>query len=196
LVALSATSLDGRRLRRQNNREAVLEALLELFAEGMFEPNANDIADRAGISARSLFRYFTDVADLSRAAIEHELAKARLVEPRIEPAEPTATKIDKIIDARVQRFEAIAPAARAARISEHRNPVVAEQLHTSRAHLRNQLRRAFAPELARNDSAMLPAIDALCSFETYDLMRNEHGLSRAKTTAALTNALTALLDAA
>ncbi len=188
--------LDGRHLRRETNRDAVIEALVELFAEGVFQPAASDIAERAGISVRSLFRYFDDVDDLSRAAIEHALAKARLVEaPDLDPAAPTTTKIDRLVDSRVNRYEAIAPAARAARICAHRNPVVAAQLQQQRAHLRNELRRLFASELARtNNDTTLPAIDALCSFETYDLMRNGQNLSKTRTAAALTSALHALLQ--
>ncbi|MDQ1403321.1 MAG: hypothetical protein QOG03_1637, partial [Actinomycetota bacterium] len=44
--------LDGRRLRREQNRAAVLAALVDLFAEGEYQPNANLIAERAGLSPR------------------------------------------------------------------------------------------------------------------------------------------------
>jgi len=191
----ASASLDGRRLRRSTNRAAVIDALLSLFAEGVYQPSANEIAERAGISPRSLFRYFDDVRDLSRAAIEHELTKARLVEPDIDPDAPTKTKIADVVHSRVNRYEAIAPAARAARIAAHRNPVVAQQLHQQRAHLRHELRRLFAPELDRsgNNDTTLAAIDALCSFETYDLMRTSQNLSKAKSAAAIETALTALL---
>ena len=42
---------------------------------------------------------------------------------------------------------------------------------------------------------MFPAIDALLSFETYDLLRHEQGLSRAAVVASLTAALDAILGA-
>jgi len=64
----------------------------------------------------------------------------------------------------------------------------------ARRYLRDQLRTLFAPELMDTRAAYLPAIDALCSFETYELLRSDQGLSRAKTVAALTDALIALLD--
>jgi hypothetical protein len=41
---------------------------------------------------------------------------------------------------------------------------------------------------------VLPALDALCSFETYDLLRNDRGLSRAATVSTLTTAINALLS--
>ena len=47
---------DGRRLRRERNRDAVIEALLDLFGEGNLQPSTDEIAVRSGVSARSLFR--------------------------------------------------------------------------------------------------------------------------------------------
>jgi TetR/AcrR family transcriptional regulator of autoinduction and epiphytic fitness len=184
---------DGRRLRRAQNREAVLDAMVELFAEGVLQPSTDEIAERAGVSSRSLFRYFDDVDDLDRAAIERELAVARpLLEVGAAPHDPTAVKAERVAAARVRLFEAIAPAARAARACAHRHPIVARQIREARAYLRNQLRTLFAPELAARP-AVLPAVDALCTFETYELLRGDQGLSRARTTAALTAALLELL---
>jgi AcrR family transcriptional regulator len=159
----------------------------------VYQPNSADIAQRAGISPRSLFRYFDDVDDLHRAAIERQLADAApLLKLGASPEDPTAAKVDCLVEARARLFEAIAPAARAGRASAHRHPVVAAQVHESRAYLRNQVKRLFAPEL-RHDAALLPALDALSSFEAYELLRFDQGLSRARATAALTTALMKLL---
>ena len=48
----TSQEVDGRRLRREQNREAVLDALAALFSEGVYQPSANDIAERA-CNARS-----------------------------------------------------------------------------------------------------------------------------------------------
>src|SRR6185295_10175127 len=104
------------------------------------------------------------------------------------------TKIDQVVEARVRLFETIAPAALAARVCAHRHPVIAAQLRESRSYLRNQLRRLFAVELGSDRIALLSAIDALCSFETYELLHGDQGLSRSKTVVALTRALTTLLE--
>lgn len=187
--------VDGRRLRREQNRETVLDALAELFVEGVYQPSANEIAERAGISPRSLFRYFDDIDDLIRAAIERQLAGARpLLDLDVAPGAATDDKIAAVVEARMRLFDATAPAARAARVCAHRQPMVAQQLHESRAYLRGQVRRAFAPELSGARAALFPTVDALCSFETHQLLRVEQGLSRARATASLAAALAALLS--
>src|SRR3712207_2660379 len=110
---MSDTAVDGRRLRREHNRDAVIDALLALFAEGCYTPAAADIAERAGISARSLFRYFDDVDDLVRAAIERQLdAIAPYRTLHVDPDATTANKIRALVDARVRMHEAVAATAR------------------------------------------------------------------------------------
>src|SRR3546814_2134204 len=64
----SATT-DGRSLRRDRNRMAVIDAVLALYDSGNLAPSSDDIAERAGTSVRSVFRYFDDVDDMLRAAI-------------------------------------------------------------------------------------------------------------------------------
>jgi TetR/AcrR family transcriptional regulator of autoinduction and epiphytic fitness len=193
----TSDEVDGRRLRREQNREAVLDALVELFTEGFYQPSANDIAERAGISPRSLFRYFDDIDDLNRATIERHLAAARpQLDIGIGPDAPTRTKVERVVEARMRLFEMIAPAARAARGYALRHPVVAAHLRENRAYLRDQVHHLFAAELEGDRAALLPALDALCSFETSELLRFDQGLSRPKTTSALVRALTALLEPA
>ena len=186
--------VDGRRLRREQNREAVLDALIELFNQGVYQPSSNEIAERAGLSPRSLFRYFNDVDDLNHAAIDRQLAAARpLLDIGVAPGAPTPLKIERLAEGRVRLFETIAPAARAARVCAHRHDVVAAQLRDGRSYLRNQLRRLFPRELEGDRATAFPAIDALCSFETYELLRGDQGLSRSKTVSSLVAALTSLL---
>jgi AcrR family transcriptional regulator len=194
-VGNPAESLDGRRLRRENNREAVVEALVALFADGVYAPNSAQIAERAGLSPRSLFRYFEDVDDLNRAAIAQQLATARpLLDIGAGADDPLSARIQCLVEARVRLYDAITPGARAARITAHRHPLVAQQVADSRSYLREQIRRLFARELSGDRLALLPAVDALCSFEAYELMRADQKMSRPKVAAAMSRALTTLLD--
>jgi AcrR family transcriptional regulator len=191
----TAAAPDGRRLRREQNRDAVVDALVEWFEDGVYEPSSAQIAERAGLSPRSLFRYFDDVDDLNRAAIAQQLATARpLLDVGASVDDPLRLRVERLVDARIRLYEAITPGARAARITAHRHPLVARQVSESRSYLREQVRRLLAAELRGERLALLPAIDALCSFETYELLRVDQKLSRAKVAHALTRALTTLLD--
>src|SRR4051812_46447745 len=92
-----AAEVDGRRARRDQNREAVLDALGAFYDEGVYTPSTAEIAERAGLSPRSLFRYFDDVDDLNRAAIERQVTRAQpLLDPGVQPGDPTAVKIERL----------------------------------------------------------------------------------------------------
>ena len=180
------TRIDGRTLRREENRASVLEALGELYREGLYDPNVAEIAARAGLSQRSLFRYFDDVDDLNRAAIEHMIDSARplLAQGEIDPHLPLAERIDALVTARMKVYEHIAPAARAIRIGAHKHPILAAQLTTGRAFFRGQVEKAF-PDV---DADAVAAADVLLQFESYELL-----IQQPRAAAVLTDALTTLL---
>lgn len=178
---------DGRRLRREQNRDAVLDALLALFRDGIVQPSTAEIAHRAGISVRSLFRYFDDVDDLSRAAIErHLLSAGPLMTIEATASDPLPVRVERAVDGRLRLWETVAPSARAARACAIRNPLVAAQLAEMRALFRRQVAALFP-------AGSVPAVDVLLSFETYELLRGDQGLSRPEAAATLTGALHAIL---
>lgn len=193
----AVAAVDGRRLRRQQNREAVIDALLELFRDGTYQPSTAEIAAKAGLSLRSLFRYFDDVEDLHRAAAARQISLALpLVRLRISPSEPTAAKIRAVVQARIRLYEQVGPSARALRAAAHRHDMLTAELRRNQSFLRGQLSEVFAPELAGPASALLPALQVLCSFESYELIRYDQGLSRASAEAGLIAAIGALLGVA
>ena len=74
-------STDGRTLRRARNRDAVLDAVIEIFEEGDIDPSVDSVAERAGVSNRSIYRYFDHRDHLMRAAVTHAM---RRVIPEIQ----------------------------------------------------------------------------------------------------------------
>jgi AcrR family transcriptional regulator len=189
-----AARADGRRLRREQNRASVIDALLALFRDGVYQPNTDEIAAKAGLSARSLFRYFDDVNDLHRAAADRAVQNALpLVGLGTSAAEPTADKIRAVVGSRVRMFEETGPAARALRAASTRRDMLRGMLDRNRSYLRRQITDVFAPELAEVSPAVQPALQVLCSFESYELMRYAQGLSSEEAEAAMVAAIGVLL---
>jgi TetR/AcrR family transcriptional regulator, regulator of autoinduction and epiphytic fitness len=182
----------------RRNRDAVVDALLALYRDGNLAPSSAEVAERAGISPRSLFRYFADIDDLCRAAVErHQAAVAPLLALADAPGAPLAQRIEALVEQRGQLFDAIGAVGAVSRLRAPFQPIIAGELTRGRSYLRHQVRRLFAPELAalgpERGPAALAAIDVLCSYESYQLLRHDHSLSRPRTAAALTAALDALL---
>ena len=176
------TSVDGRRAWRDRNLNAVVDALLDLFAEGNLRPGANEIAARSGVSRRSVFRYFDDLDSLDRIAIDRQVARvAHLIELERIGEGPLAARIERIVAQRIRLFDEIAPVAKVSRLRAPFEPVVAAELSRSRRLFRRQVERHFDSELRafdRNERAStLGAAHVLLSFESYELLSFGHALS-------------------
>jgi TetR/AcrR family transcriptional regulator of autoinduction and epiphytic fitness len=192
---------DGRNLRRDRNRDTVVTTLLELYREGDLSPSADAIAARAGISVRSLFRYFDDAEAMVRAAIARQQEHlAPLYALDVPPTLPLAERVERFVAARVQLLEGMGEVGRVARAVATRQPLVLAELARIRGTLRRQLTAVFADELDAlppdRRSAAAAAADVVASWESFDLMRNDQGLSRDDAAAAMAAALLALLDPA
>ena len=194
----TAASTDGRLARRDRNRTAVLDAMIELFSEGDLDPTPERVAGRAGISPRSVYRYFDDREALLRAAISHHLDSVwhLYVFHRIGEG-PLSARLTDFARHRVRLFEAIGATARASRARAVTDEILREQLELTRRALREQIEKQFATELdgmtATTRRARVAAIDALCELEALDHYRIHRGFSTTETEVLLADALAALL---
>ena len=192
------SAIDGRTARRDRNRDAVLDAVIELFTEDMFMPGANEVAERSGVSPRSVYRYFEDAEALTRAAIARQL---ELVEPLFHiPAigeGPLDDRIERFVACRIRLWLAAGPTARAAGYRASTNEVMRERFEHTRELLRGQVAQMFAPELddlANADArAVLGSVDVLCEFTGLDHLRRVRGLTDAQTRDLLVRSLRLLL---
>lgn len=191
-------AIDGRAARRDRNRDAVLDAVIEMFTEGDLEPGPDAVALRAGLSARSVYRYFEDRDELLRAAIERQQQRVLplYLIHAIGEGE-LGDRIERFVTARVRLYEAIAATARASRARAMVNDVMRDQVEETRRLLREQVELHFGPELAALDArgrrATSGAIDTLCQLEALDHLRVHRGFSSKETSMLLMDALGALL---
>ena len=195
-------STDGRTARRDRNRTAVLDAVLDLFTEGDLTPAPEAIAQRSGVSLRSVYRFVGDSDDLVRAAIDRHLERVGplfALEPIGEG--PFEDRVRTMVDARLRLHQAIAPTARAAvaRTRLRATPaseILRQRLHARRGMLRLQLARQFEAELSGfgdQADAVLAAADALTQIETIDWYLVDGGYSAEQARQALLTGLRRLL---
>jgi AcrR family transcriptional regulator len=191
--------VDGRLARRDRNRAAVLDAIIDLFTEGDLEPGPELVARRAGISPRSVYRYFDDREALQREAIAHHLAQVLPLALIPDLGEgPLDRRIPTFVSTRLGLYETVGATARATRRRAATDEIVREQLEWTRRELREQIERQFGPELdampTRTRRARVAALDALCEFEALDHYRLHRGFSTSETERLLIDALHALLE--
>ena len=182
MTSIPASAVDGRSLRRERNRQDIVDALLGLIENGETEISAALIASKAGLSERSIFRYFDDVNDLYRSvcdlAFSKEIEYALIDDAGVGSLD---TKIENFVNQRVRIYtmnEKIAPAARS---FAFKNPIIKNQLVVGRKLLRTQIIKHFAEELSvfdkQQQQAAVAIIDSLTTFEYYDMMRSDQKMS-------------------
>lgn len=196
---LAMASTDGRSLRRERNRDAVIVALLDLIREGDFEPGTSEIAERAGVSHRSVFRYFDDLSDLVRTAIDH--AVAEVIPMAVLPTSvdaPVEHRVEALVDTLIRVYNHTHAIGRVARARALAIPEIEDGLAKIVRLYRGQLVDHFAPELTTRDPEaagdLLDAIQVLVSFESFDLTRRRLGRTDDEIRRAWTAALLALLS--
>jgi AcrR family transcriptional regulator len=182
MTSIPASAVDGRSLRRERNRQDIVDALLGLIENGETEISAALIASKAGLSERSIFRYFDDVNDLYRSvcdlAFSKEIEYALIDDAGVGSLD---TKIENFVNQRVRIYtmnEKIAPAARS---FAFKNPIIKNQLVVGRKLLRTQIMKHFAEELSvfdkQQQQVAVAIIDSLTTFEYYDMMRSDQKMS-------------------
>ena len=190
--------IDGRTLRRTRNRDAVIASLLAMIREGDLHPGAADIAERAGVSHRSIFRYFDDLDDLVRTAIDVAFEQA---EPLGDIPEPGVGTLDQrivnLVDARLRLFTFADGPMKVARMRANEIPSIDARIAEIAEYFCEQIRVHFANELAPidapHDEFLVEAIVSLTSYDVYSVQQRFLGSSKERIRASWISSLGALL---
>ena len=188
-----APLVDGRRARRNRSRDLAVDALLDLLGEGVLRPTAQQVAERSGVSLRSIFRIFDDVETLNAAAAARQLSRIRHLFVDVVPTGTLPERVAQVVDINARLYESVAPIRRAALRAAPESPALQEQLARARGWVRSEVERVFAPELATAHRDITPAVELVLSFEAWDQLRSGQGVSLPRATATVVRTITALL---
>jgi TetR/AcrR family transcriptional regulator of autoinduction and epiphytic fitness len=188
---------DGRTVRAERTRQALVDALLSLLHEGTLTPTAGAIAERAGVSERSVFQHFPDRERLLEAVAREQYSR---VVPTLVPVDsslPFAERLPQFVDQRARLYEQIAGVRRAGLLIEHESSSVAGWLTSARKAKAAEVERVFRRELdaiaADELEPVRAALITLCSWSAWDSWRTHQRLSVARSRAALAAGISALL---
>lgn len=170
--------IDGRRQRGQNNRARIVRAVLELTREGVFTPSAEQVARRADVSLRTVFRHFADMDSLYREVSQPIEAELREIAGRPFRSNDWRERLMELVERRCEAFDRIAPFRRAAEAQRHRSEFL-EQSSQRLATVSRGILESVLPESAHR-SDTFEAIDMLLSFPAWNRLRNEQALSNAR----------------
>ena len=184
---------DGRRLRSERSRQAIIEAAHELMEEGVLVPTAQQISDRAGVGIRSFFRHFADMETLF----------ADIDAQNRESYEAVFIGGDRDGDTQERLLHAIE--RHAAGYEKHTKVILStaaqswryEILRKNYARYQRGLRKDlddWLPELKQLSRADREAVDAIASFEMWYRLREHQGLSKKAAIEIVVNLIDNLLE--
>lgn len=193
----AARRRDGRTVRAERTRQALVDALLGLLDSGVLSPTAAAIAERAGVSERSLFQHFPDREALFEAVARQQYER---VMPTLRPVDASLTlaeRIDQFTRQRARLYELIGGVRRAALLIEHESPAVAGWLTTARRAKAAEAERVFRRELEAippdEREPLRAALVAVCAWTAWDSWRTHQRLGVSRARAAMAAAIRALL---
>jgi AcrR family transcriptional regulator len=191
----STVPRDGRRARRHRSRDLAVDALLDLLTEGVTRPTAQQVAERSGVSLRSIFRIFDDVDTLHTEAAARQLERTRHLFVEVPDTGTIASRIATVVDLHDRLYRSVAPVRRAAVRAAPESAALRHQLTRGRMWLRTEIERVFARELAArdDDGASLAGVELTLSFEGWDQLASGQELNGPARRAVTNRLLTALL---
>ena len=169
---------DGREARAERTKKAVADALIELIEDGDLRPTSKAIAERAGVSERTIFQHFADLETL------FSVAARRLGERIVRKLEyisaegPFEERLKNYLDELVYIHETMTPVRRASRLHEPFSPVLEHALRSWRDEMRRGIARVFNVELAGNPEAqrrdVIEGLALVATWGSWENMRHHN----------------------
>lgn len=196
-VTTTEPEVDGRVLRGQRNREAIVDALLELYGQGQIRPTAAMVADKAGLSTRSVYHHFDDMKSLILEVSARNATKWQQATSPPPADAPLADRIAGFAQHRFTRWTISAPVVRAGLLAEQRSKTVSRIMKNGRIDDIEQIRLTFADVMADAADAdqLAAALDVAYDFHTWDRLHSWSGLDEAATVTVMVQMATAVIEA-
>lgn len=186
---------DGRRLRSERSRQAIIDASVALTTEGILIPTAQQISERAGVGIRSFFRHFADMESLFAAADEQS---RETVEALFVGGDRSGTLDERILHAvqrRSEGYENQKNAILSAAAQRWRMEVLRKNYARYQRGLRKDL-ESWLPELKSLPANQRESVDAVASAEMWLRLRDHQGLSKKVSIEVIVGTLTLLVKQA
>ena len=183
---------DGRIHRSVVTRKKIVTALTALVYEGHLSPTAEQVAARAEVGLRTVFRHFDDMDSLYREiSLDLDAQVAPLLHVKLQ-ATTWQARVLESIDLRGEIYDRLAAPHLAAQVHRHQSPYLAQNLMDSAQLQRDRLKLLLPPDVTQN-THLVEALDLALSLDAWIRLRREQGLTAADARQVLRLTVGALL---
>ena len=177
----SNTKVDGRLLRSERSRHLIIEATIELIGEGVLIPTAQQVAQRANVGIRTVFRHFDDMDSIFETTSE-------LVYQNITPhftggdrSGPLNKRIFLAVEQLTNGYAAAKNFMLSGRIRLWDTPVIKKNYKVNQRRLQKEL-QDWIPEVLNLDEQASQSAYALTSFDYWHRLTDYQNMSQQKAT--------------
>ena len=188
----AVVSVDGRRQRGERTRQAIIEAVLSLQEEGVLVPTAQQISDRAGVLIRSFFRHFDDMETLFKAADDQLRDSYEALFIGGDRQGSLSERVHHAVERRSAAFEQLTNLFLGTKAQLWRYDMLRNNYARNQKGLRKDL-EAWLPELNCLPDVECESVHAIASFEMWNRLRSEQGLSEKASISVIQSTLISLL---
>ena len=167
--------------------------MLELVREGRMAPTAEEVANRAEVGLRTVFRRFKDMESLYA---EMSVAINQKVESVIggsTDGNNWQDNLSKMVDRRLQVYEIIMPYRVAAEALKFQSTILLNR-HMDIVRDERQRLRTLLPKDLLNDRPMIEGLEAALSFDMWNQLRNDQRLGADEAGAVVSRIVESLLN--
>jgi AcrR family transcriptional regulator len=185
---------DGRRMRSERSRQAIIDAVIELIDEGNLIPTAQQASDRAGVGIRTVFRHFSDMESLFT---EVDLQTRDATEALFIGGDRDGTleqRIEHAVERRAHGYETKGNSILCTHAQRWRYEVLRKNYARYQRGLRKDL-EDWLPELKALSRPYREAVDAVASFEMWHRLREDQSLSKQHSAEVVITMLKAMIPA-
>jgi AcrR family transcriptional regulator len=191
-----AEPADGRAARSHRTKRAIITAMRALHAEGELRPTAPRIAERAGVSLRTVWQQFADMEALLVESARRDSEILRSLVRKIEPDQPLAVRVDTFVSQRALVLEEMTPTWRAASLSRPTSAELRTDHGKKLAAGRAELEMVFAPEFdklqGKQRDQLVDALHAISIWSFWESLRSDLDLSPLRARELVRNTFAAL----
>jgi AcrR family transcriptional regulator len=161
-------------------RAIIVQAAVTLIDAGDTHPATSEVASRAGVALRTVFRQFGDVEGLFCEVAYRTATRYQDLVPLLPPSGPLASRILATCRQRRRLFELIGPVLRVAQDKTEGSPRFDRALIQHRARLLRQLTRTLGPEIDAHGSEVevrLETLTVATGWRNWNMLRLDIGHS-------------------
>lgn len=187
------TKPDGRNLRTDDSRKKIVNAFLKLIRQGTVAPSAEDIAKKANVGLRTVFRRFKEMELLYRemmVELQNKFAP--------EVAKPWKTtgmenQLQELLERRSVMYEDLMPYRIASNYHKHHSEFIQQAIAYWNIVVQKNLENIL-PFNKSSEPVLFSAIETALSFDTWLQLRVDQNISPKQSYDIMKLSLTALLQ--